>query len=533
MYRGSFVDIPCGRGGLNGNINSYLIPPTDLTVARNVRFDGFVWRKAGGLSLFDSVAVSGAPTCFGGWDWRPNAGNQNQVTFWGDGKVYKESGSDIDATTLATLNAPVNPVVFSEGGSVAAGLDKELYIFNKGNTPKKLTGTGVTLTDFTNESADWVVNKPGAGIQHDFRTIAFDVDSAPHNLYFSTLADLSDFVGSGGDTGFVFSVAPGVGDRIVAAFSYLPQQLYVFKYPRGIWSVDTTDFSGDFLPTTLIRDDVGAAGPNCIAKVGNDLWFISGNGRLYSIQALRPDTDPIDADITAKLNLKTFIEETVDASMLKFARLVYDEARKELWYVFTSQSSAATNDTVLILDLNEIGTVKAATDDRGEYFQAVWKRVASSGFNEIIVAGVGGLVYRANAISRSVGGTDAYLAEVRTIDTDFRFNDPVLGSRIKRYDMLEISILPTGSYDFAIDVYVDGVFRRTLTVSAGDSSAVFDSATFDSATFAGQLIIKHRIPIELDGMQISLRGYNSAINEDFALINLRIYYKPLNVDYEA
>jgi hypothetical protein len=533
MYRGQVVDIQGGRGGLNGNINSYLIPPTDLLVARNLRFDGFVWRKAGGLSLFDSVAVATAPTCYGGWDWRPNSGNQNQVTFWSNGNVYKETGADIDAVLLGTLSAPANPVVFCEGGSVSAGLDKELYIFNKGNSPKKLTGTGVTLAAFTNESADWSSNKPGAGIQHDFRTVAFDVDSAPHNLYFSALADLSDFVGSGGDTGYVFSVAPGVGDRIIAANSYLPQQLYVFKYPRGIWAVDTTDFTGDFLPTTLVRDDVGAAGPNCIAKVGNDLWFISGNGRLYSVQALRPDTDPLDADITAKLNLKTFIEENVDATKLKFARLIYDEARREIWYVYSSQAGTGINDSVLIIDLNEPGVLKTAVDDRGEYFQAVWKRVASTGFNEILVAGVGGLVYRANAISRSIGGTTAYTSELKTIDTDFRFVDPVIGSREKRYDFLEISILPTGNYTLGIDVYIDGMFKKSINISAGDSSAAFDSATFDTSTFAGQLIIKHKVPLDLVGNIISLRLINSDLNADFAIINLRIHYVPQNVNYEA
>lgn len=535
-YRGKTADLPCGQGGLDGNQNVFQVPINKLLVARNIRFDGLTWRKAPGLGLFDSTAITAAPTCFAGIDWRPAEGTQRQVTVWNNGNIYKETGNDIDAVTLKTGLTITNPACLIEGGSIDAGEDRKLYFFSKGNAPLQLAADGVTMSALTSEPSDWSVNKPGAAVYHDQRVIAFDLDSAPHNFYISSLDDHGAFDASDSRA---YEVAPGQGDRIVAGWSFLPNQLYLFKYPRGIWSVDTTDMTGYYLPISIVRDDIGMAGPHAICKIGHLTWFISSNGRLYILEALRPDVDPLNADMTAKLRLTEFIKQNVNANKLKFARLVYDEFRRELLYIYTSKNGT-TNDSVIVLDLLEEDNPKVATDDRGAYYHSVWRRIGTDGFTEILCAGADGLVRRMNDPNRSIDLTDAYFSELRYPDTDFDFvprnvYKPVpIGSVQKRFDMLEITVLPTGNFDMSAEFIVDGVSTKTETFNLGAAqNSEFDSAIFDTATFGGQTVYKHRIPIEATGNQLGIRLYNSGLNEDFSIVNLRVYFQTQGQNYET
>jgi hypothetical protein len=538
-YRGKTADFPCGLGGLDGNQNVYQIPKEHLVKARNIRFDGFCWRKAPGLAKFDTVAVANSANCYAGIDWRPSPSIQTQITSWDDGAVYKEAGGDIDAVEIANSLTITEPVVFVEAGQIAAGQDRTLLMFSKGNTPLQLKNDNTAMEAFTNSSVDWSVSKPGAAIMHDSRVFAFDVDSAPHSFYISSLNDHTDF--NAGDSR-VYSIAPGIGSRLVCAMSYQQNKMIVGKYPRGLWSVDTSDLIGFYLPIQLIRDDVGPAGPFAMCRVENDIMMISSNGRLYSLNTLSQSDNPDNADITQKLRLTQFIKDNVDASKLKFARLVYDEIRRELHYIFTSVTGD-TNNMAIVFDLNEDGNPKCAIEDRGSYFQAVWKRIASTGFNELLCAGNGGFVRRMNQESRSVDGTVPYGSELQYASTDLDWvtqnvYKPVpVGSVQKRFDFLEITLLPTGAVTGTVEFIVDGISIKTETFSLGGEETVFDSIdpgdAWDAALFSGQLVIKHRVPIDCVGNQLSFRVYNSAANEDFALVNFRLYFQLQGQDYEA
>lgn len=484
------------------------------------------------MELFDSNPVAATPTCLAGIDWRPSPGTQRQVTAWNNGKIYKEVGTDVDNVELATGLGFTDPVVFVEGGNVTFGGPRKLYMYSKNVAPKELSGDGATMSGITAESTDWASTKPSGAVYHDARVFAFGIDGAPHNLYISSLNDHGSFTASDAR---VYEIAPGHGEQLTAAFSFLPQLLYVFKFPRGIWAVDTTDLTGFFLPISLVRGDIGMAGPNAITKVGNDVLFVSSNGRLYSLTALRPDVDPTDADITAKLNLTEFIKQKVNANKLAHARLVYDEIRKEVWYIFTSKDGTI-NDSALIIDVNDINRPRIAFEDRGEFFEAAWPRIATNGFTELFSGGIGGNVYRLNVASRSVAATTAYTSEFQYPDTDFNFLSPRLAGVEKRYDFLEVTVIPSGNFDMSFQIFIDGQPLKTVTINLGDTGAVFGpsagAGVFDTSTFGGQTIVKHRVEIDACGNQIGIRGAGSGLNEDFAIANIKIYFKPLGNTFE-
>jgi len=532
-YGGIAVDIECGLAGLNSNQNLYQVPHTNLVRAENIRYDGFCWRKAPGLNAINSAAVSG--TILAGWDWRPQSGVQNQITAFSTGKIYMESGGVLDSTTLVTGLTISGPVTFVEGANYSVDGNKRLYAFGKGIPPKVMVGTSGTMGSITAESADWSSNKPGGAINHDARIYAFDVEGNEHNIYISSLDDNGNF--SDAVDARVYAINPGVGDGVKALYSYAPNQLLAFKYPYGMWSIDTSDLTGFYLPINLIRDDVGIAGPNAICRVGNDTYFVSANGRLYSLNALLNGAEIKDSDLTAQLFLSNYITTNVNASRLQYARLEYDETRKELWYIFSS-SDSNTNDRALVFDFNDPNTVKASEETRGAFFEAAWRHVSTTKFVELLFGGSDGKV-RKQVENRSIDGSTAYTSTLQYADTDFRWVTPYITGNMsyaqynKRFDMLEIAVIPSGAYDITVTFYIDGNVAGSATCSVGSNDAIFDTAVFDTATFGGARIVKHRIPIEKIGNQFAVAISNNAANEDFAIANLRVYMKVQDQEYEA
>lgn len=534
-YNGITAEFPCGQGGFNSNQNNYIIPVNQLVRARNIRFDGYTWRKVGGLGYFDVNAISGTPTAYGGTEYRVDDSTVRQVTAWSNGKIYKEVAGDIDSVEIETGLTLTHPVIFIEGGQIQPGEAKKLFVFTRGTEPQYIDGDGSALTSFTGLSLDWDPVFPGAAIYHDSRLLAFDHTSFPHNFYASSIGDQSEFrvvdTNNTSTGARIFTVAPGKSDRIAAMYSLVPTVLYIFKYPRGIYKLDTTDWTNSYIPTDVVRDDVGMAGPLGVTKVGNDVWFIGSNGRIYSLAALEASQDPKDADISAKLQITEYIKENVDLSRLQWSRLIYNEYRRELWYTFTSKTGD-TNDSVLVLDLDDINNIRAATDDRGAFFNAVWPRIQSDGAVELLCAGEGGLVYRADRSNRAIGTNTAYTGEFWYPDTDLGYVSPALSSVQKRFDMVEFTVVPTGDYDLTVEIYVDGESYKTVTVNLGSGTSVFDESVFDTAVFGGQRTFKHRVTIGAVGTYISFRCYNSALNEDFNLANIKLFCRPLGNTYE-
>ncbi len=532
-YNGITADFPCGLDGLDGNQNVFRVSIEKLIKARNIRYDGNAWRRAPGLAKFDSNVLSGTPTCLAGIDWNPVDGTQKMITAWDNGSVFKEVSGDVDNVTLVSGLTLNKPTVFVEGGNLSVSGDRKLYMYSQNAAPQVLNADGSTMAGITNESGDWSSDKPAAAIYHDSRIFAWGNKNAPHNIYISTLNDHGDFTGAGSR---ISELRPGQGERITAMFSHFADftKVFVFKFPRGVYVLDTANIAGFFLPNQVLRLDVGMAGPLGIAKAGEDIFFISSTGRLYSMRALRPDIDLKDADITALLNLEQYVKDNVDLTRLASAQLHYDESRKELWYCYTSKDDNH-NDAAIIFDVSEPGNPRVAIEDRGPFFEAMFTRRESDGSLETFVAGEGGLVYRANQVSRNVGGS-SYVSEFQYPDTDLKFASTRetgdIANKLKRFDWLEISVTPTGDYDISFEIIIDGKSTQTVTINLGAAAGIFDTGVFGTAKFGGQDITTHKVKIGGIGTRIGLRGSNSGLNQDFSISNIRLFFQILGTEGE-
>lgn len=534
-YRNQFIDIPLGPGGLDGNENFYQIPPSRLVVASNIVYRNDTIVKSPGFAKFDTTGV-GAVDLYGGHDWRPTTALQYQVTAWSDGSIYRSGTADIDATTLKSGLSFVAPVHFVTGGFQSLGGSRTLYMYSKNVRPQQVSGSGTSMSNLTSDSVDWSSSYPSAAVYHDARIYAFGLDTAPHNIYISALRDHGDFDLNNGSV--VFSVYPGEGEYISAAISYpTPQDnstlLYVFKYPYGVYKVDTTNITGYSLPSQRVRDDVGCAGAKAITKVGNDIFFVSSNGRLYSMAALENSPTTRDADVTAQFNLGEYIDTNLDFSRVDWIKLQYNEKTKELFYFFTSVDSPGDqNDKALVFNLENPGATKISVYEQGEFFNDVWEYKTSTGDFALYAGGENGFIYSIDSENINVNDSEI-VSEIALPPTDLRWVNPRLQGTRKRFDMMELTVIPTGDYDINVTFVADGKdeLTRSVNLSSGDSE--WDSAVYDNATFGGRTVLKKRIPINVWAETIQFKFSNSGVNENFKLINLRIYFKQAGELYES
>lgn len=540
-YKGLSAPIPCGEGGLNLNENVFQIPIQQLKACRNVVFDGDTWRKVGGAETFDANAISGTPTLRAATDWHPDATTQRIVSAWSNGSVYKEVTGDVDNVTLASGLTFSSWVQFVEGGQESAGRNRKLFMFSKGNAPRVLAADGVSMSTLATPSADWSgANQPTMGTIHAYRLAVAGNENAPHAVYLSRITDHEDFV----TNSVIVEVYPGEGERIAALFSMNPNALFVFKYPRGIYYIDTSDLTLSVVPVIKVRDDVGMSGPLGVARRGDDAWFMSSVGTVHTLRSSLAAEKVQDTSVSALQNLESLARDSMQLSRLDRCVAVYDELRQEISFGYTApdDSGGTVNGHRLVFDASRPDRFRPTVVDLGVDLaspvylsEALFMYRESSGQLRLYGGGTGGLIYKLNRANRSIASTNAYTGEFWTPDTDLSY---VLGSDPakyeKRWDWFEITIVPTGAYSLSVDVYIDGRYSETLSIGLGSGGSALDSLT-DTLSPAdpgetdfrlgGADITNHKVRLHGRGRRISFRCYNSGVNQDFSIAEIMVHFK--------
>lgn len=534
-YQGTIAPILAGQGGYNASDNFDAVPYTDLLEANNIRYDGMAWRKAGGLALYDNSAVTGTPNCVAGLDFWVDASTQFQITAWDNGKVYKETSGNIDSVELANSLAFTNsPPVLLACGQETSGNNRKVLLFSQGQPPLSLNASANTMAALTNVPADWSsTNQPMAAIMHDRRVYAFGNPAAKHALYVSAIDDHTNFLrfdlaDSTSDLLPSFDVNSGEGEEIRALWSLGTTRLYVFKYPYGVYFVDTSSVTSYFAPINTVRTDLGIGGPKCITRVGSvGTFFIGSDGHIYSLDLVsNPDVDPRDASLTGQKQFDSWIKDNVDLTKIKFAQLIWDSNRKELWAVYRSQTANGVNDLALVIDFRDPQNPKIAVENRGAYFGAMWLHRNTSAYTELMTSGTGGLVYKANQSTRVIGASTGYDSRLRTADTDFSWMNQNYASYTKRFDWLEIVYNSTTNANCYIDTFIDGQYYNTYTALMGRSGAVLGSFILGTDTLATFGQARAKTKIGGIGKRFGVRLRNNSANSDFSISRLLISFVP-------
>lgn len=511
MYTGSIFPIPAGHGGLVGTKDQSQIAPDKLIVARNISYEGRTLRKEGGAAKYNTTAITGAPTVLGGWDWWPSDGVQRMVVALSDGTLKKDSGAGTFPTTLASALAVTDVVpVFVEGGKEAAANNRKLFIFTGTNAVQVLSGDGATTAALATPPTDWAgANQPFFGGIHENRLFGGGNLNDPHRIYFSLATNHEDL----NTTPLTFPVFPGEGERLVAGLSF-NKWLVLWKFPVGMYVIDTNDpVSANWKVRRLSRS-VGGAGPTCATEIDKDVVFMDPTANFHLLSAVQEASDAAASNITRANDMYSFIKENFSLVRTRFVRSVYYAAKREVHFAVAGAGSSVNN-VRFVLDLNREDMGRFRYSDR-DVCEGLWLRKDVNLVQRLTVGDNTGFVWNLDQTTRSKDGL-GYSGAFQMPYIDFSHADPKLATVRKIGQFLECVVEPTGNWNVSVDILWDGATVQTTQFNMGVSGATLGSFVLGTDKLAGTQILSRKRRIVGSGRRLSLVGSNSGAGEDFSI----------------
>src|SRR5262245_41396694 len=348
-YRGQNVELLLGQGGLISEEAVGVAPPDTLLQGRNIRYTQGLVRKEQGAVKRNTVPFNAI--VWDGWDWWPDPTHQYQIEVITDGVAVVLLKSVDGATHLTLASNPVTVSLpsgtFVEGGHEAPGNQKRLFYFLAGCPTQILTGLADVTTVLTGPP-EWTGSAwPTCGANHLGRLWAAGGPTAPHRLYYSQLTDHTSFSGTGAGT---LEVYPGEGQEIVSLMSYRGL-LIVWKYPRGIYQVDTRDPDPTQWSVYRLTLAWGAINSATQANIGNDVFFLDPQGEFQLLSAAQELGETRGQSLSSALQLQEWIRSHVNLNAIRRSRMAY-YARRQQVHVGVCTPETDLNDLRLVWDFS-------------------------------------------------------------------------------------------------------------------------------------------------------------------------------------
>lgn len=550
-YRGLIVPINLCWGGMNGTRNSTRVSPDEAIDAENISLEGGVLRKAGGATKYNSTTIGASVDILGGWDWRPDSSTKRMVVLGNNGKIYKgssgtftayQNGSGADAA--ATITSKTVPV-FVEGNNATAGSYRRLFILGVEWTSPAGQLNNIWGNDDTNvgtitEHADWTSgNFPITGTSHgvgdagsgtpkvpNSQLWVAGAANRPHTLYYSVDTAHTNFTGTGSGQINVFS---GEGDKIVGLISF-KGYLLVFKWPYGIYMLNTLSVSESFWNVRRITDQIGLAGPRAFAKgPGGEIIFMSPEGSIYSINDAAGGSGSFEL---TKISEGGDIDEwmrtyAAQGDALWGVQALYYENKREFHFAIPKQGST-TNTWRVVLDFNRPDLVRWHYQTNLTPI-SLWNTVDSTGINRPTLGDDVGFVWQLDQSTKSVDGS-GFPSTVKSGEMDFSRVKPVFTTTEKRGEFLELIAENVGGGN-TIDIayFWDGKYEDTVQFNVGKADGpVCDTAVCDDAILSDPLYkqIRDKKRITGEGRTFSLELSQDGPSTDFAISQLLLHMVP-------
>lgn len=516
-YQGYSAEIPLGEDGLIGTPFFANIKPSYLIDCNNVTFTDFILSKEGGSAKFNSTAISGNPKILGGWDWWSDSVTQRTIVYTNAGAILKDSGTTAFPVTLASgLNATAMPV-FVEGGKEAAANNKKLFIFNGANVVQVLSGDGATTSNISTPPTDWSgANQPSFGVLHEGRLWGFGNGNDKHRAYYSMLTNHESFTGSGSGNISVFS---GEGDGIVGGISY-KGLLLLFKYPLGIYAIDTSNADITLWRVKKINGKVGGVSPNAIVMVDNDVIFLDSSGNVVPLSGIQEFGDIGGSSLSHLALMRPFIEANIDLTRLNKTVAIYHNTEREI-YFGVSSPSATVNDRRLVVDFGKITHPRFRFSDK-DTCESLWIKMKNN--KPVVMSGDdNGFVWELDQINKNKDGV-GYSSSFQIPHLDFSYLDKSLAQKVKYGQFLEIFCEPTGNYNLSVDILWDGVITQTVNFNMGQTGVGLGDFVLGTDILGGDVLIRKKKRICGGGERFSFIGRNSGINQNFKVSKAILYF---------
>lgn len=489
-----------------------------LIVARNLTLANGTLEKEGGAVKYNSVAVTAAPSILAGFDWWPTSVLQRMVIYTSLGDLLKDSGLGTFPVTLKSgLTPSSRSAMFVEGGAEVLANNKKLFFFNSADPVQVLAADGVVTADLTTPPADWATIKPASGAIHERRLWGF----AGHTAYYSIPTNHEDFTAAGSGS---IAVYPGVGDEILGGISF-KGLLIIFKYPVGIYAIDTSDTDITKWRVIKINQGIGIASPTGFVQIDDDVLFIDPQGSINLISGITEFGSVKTASISSLVALQVFVKDNLNRAQLKLAQAIYYTDKKEV-HIAVPASTTTVNNRRLIVDFNE-KVPRFLFSDR-DVCPSIWLRKDTDTVQRPVIGDATGFVWRLDQDSKNKAGV-GYSAEFQSGYSDLSHVDPTLATKRKNAQFLEVVVEPTGNWDLLVDMYWDGDYTETVSIFMGPSGVTLGTFLLGTDSLGASTIKSRRVPVHGGGRRVSIAGRNSGMSEDFSV---GTFYLEFNVSDE-
>jgi hypothetical protein len=329
-----------------------------------------------------------------------------------------------------------------------------------------------------------------------------------HRVWFSAPTDHLKY--GAADGGGSIDVYPGDGDRIVMLMSY-KGLLLVWKYPGGVYAVDTASIETTGWRVTRITQWIGALSPRAGVILDNEVLFMDHGGNFQLLSGITEYGLIGSKNLSQAYNLAEWMQANFNPARYRQAVMVYSPARRELHVALTSIGSLQ-NDRRLVLDFNMPDTVRARLSDR-DRCDGLWTTRDQNGTARPVVAGDDGNVWVLDepGVLKTplTGPAVGYASVFATPPIDL--GDPL---HRKNGQFLEVVGDTTGSVTFSIDIEWDHRPIQTITIALTGGGTPFRLFRLGVTRLAGLVEYRQRRRLIGSGhrLKLTVRAADSAVD---------------------
>lgn len=322
-----------------------------------------------------------------------------------------------------------------------------------------------------------------------------------------------------GGTGSL-AIYPGEGERLVAAISFRGA-LAVFKYPAGIYIINTLDPSVANWTVTPLTRAVGTLNQHTIVPIDNDVLYMDASGGIHALSTTNEFGDLTTSDIGELDKIPKFMHRYVNLSKLRRSVGLWYAKRNQAW--FSIPLLGSDDNTLRFITVFE-GVAQQNTPPIRRFFMSrrdtpviMWLRPDAANIPTPTHGDNAGFVWNMDTEVRSKAGLAGYPITFETANTDFGFMDPQLATKMKGGQFLELAYEPRGAWDLTVEVFWDDVLTDTILFNMGSGAAVIGSFILDTDVLASAVVKSQRVKMDGSGRRLRLVAENAGDGQDVSL----------------
>ena len=407
-----------------------------------------------------------------------------------------------------------------EIGPEITGANKKLAIFSGTTQIQIIDGDAVVLRDIANPNIDWAASGyPTHGVVYQGRFIVYGSINSPHRIYGSDFGDFEDFTGA--ET-IEFGIFQGEADRIISSIVFRGVMV-LFKEPFGIYFVDGTQS----IVNPVIQkysDAFGLASPHAIAQGLQDVLAFNTFGSLTSLKTTDQFGDLESGDVFSNAKVENEFRDLLDNDGFSISQAIYYPEKKAFY--FTARASQTNQQNrIIILDVNG-DNLRIHVETKSQANVLALRR-DDNNIQRPIYGTDTGDVFEMDGSTFNVDG-QSYEGSFKLTNTDLSFADPGLADKNKIFDFVTVYYRSRGNFPFQIEASTDLEIRDVVTVP-GVAQGTLDAFVLGSSRLSDRSIRTARVPLRsCYGRRISLRFYNTGLDETFQIEQITLSFRPAN-----